>query len=106
MKYDANHKPVLFDALPLNTANNKNALALDVNNKRPTRYVPGDHHFNFGIDFTAAQTVTWKLGATNSPLTTVTATKSSKAWTSRLRRPALTSHCSWDLRRLSLSNFR
>jgi secreted trypsin-like serine protease len=58
---------------------NKNALALDVNNERPTLFAPGDKHFQFGIDFTQGQTVTWKLSPTNSPTTIVNATTSSTA---------------------------
>jgi hypothetical protein len=55
----------------------KNVLALDTPGFRPTRFLPGEHHFAFGVDFTAAQTVTYKLSPTNSPTTTLTATKDS-----------------------------
>jgi V8-like Glu-specific endopeptidase len=56
---------------------NKNALALDVQNKRPSLFNPGDQHYQFGIDFTPGQTVTWKLSPTNSPTTILNATSNS-----------------------------
>jgi hypothetical protein len=55
----------------------KNVLALDTPGFRPTRFLPGEHHFVFGVDFTAAQTVTYELSPTNSPTTTLSATKNS-----------------------------
>jgi len=56
---------------------NKNALTLDVQNKRTSLFIPGDQHYQFGIDFTPGQTVTWKLSPTNSPTTILNATSSS-----------------------------
>lgn len=38
----------------------KNSLANDIN-QRPTRFLPGEHHFSFGVDFTVNQTITWTL---------------------------------------------
>jgi len=55
----------------------KNVLALDTPGFRPTRFLPGEHHFAFGVDFTPSQTVTYKLSPTNSPTTTLTATTNS-----------------------------
>jgi hypothetical protein len=54
----------------------KNTLALDTGNLRPTLFKHGAHHFVFGVDFTPAQTVSWKLSPDNSPTTTVTVNKS------------------------------
>lgn len=56
---------------------NKNALALDVQNKRTSLFTPGNQHYQFGIDFTPGQTVTWKLSPTNSPTTVISATSGS-----------------------------
>lgn len=56
----------------------KNTLALDTAGVRPTLFKNGTHHFVFGVDFTPAQTVSWKLSPENSPTTTVTVNKSSR----------------------------
>ena len=61
--------------LPYDT--NKNYLPLDVTNERPTAFKPGDNRFQVGIDFTAGQTVYWKLSPPNSPITELRATSSS-----------------------------
>jgi hypothetical protein len=55
----------------------KNSLPLDVNSERYTHFASGDYPLAFGIDFTADQTVTWKLSPTNSPTTQVKANASS-----------------------------
>ena len=62
-------------AVPFGT---KNTLALDTAGVRPTLFKHGTHHFVFGVDFTPAQTVSWKLSPDNSPTTTVTVNKSSR----------------------------
>jgi hypothetical protein len=56
----------------------KNTLALDTGNLRPTLFKHGTHHFVFGVDFTPAQTVSWKLSPENSPTTTLTVNKNSR----------------------------
>lgn len=56
----------------------KNSLARDTINQRPTRFLPGVHHFSFGVDFAAGQTVTWKLSPDNSPTTTLNVTQASR----------------------------
>ena len=56
----------------------KNTLALDTGGLRPTLFKHGTHHFVFGVDFTPAQTVSWKLSPENSPTTTLTVNKSSR----------------------------
>jgi hypothetical protein len=55
----------------------RNHLPLDVTNERPTLFKPGNNRFQFGIDFTAGQTVIWRLNPPNGPLTEVRATASS-----------------------------
>ncbi|MBC8133555.1 MAG: hypothetical protein H7X95_11290, partial [Deltaproteobacteria bacterium] len=55
-----------------------NLLARDTSNQRPLRFLPGTHHFSFGVDFAAGQTVTWRLSPENSPTTTVTVNQSSR----------------------------
>jgi hypothetical protein len=49
--------------------NTKNYLPLDVHSERPTLFKPGDNRFQVGIDFTAGQTVYWRLSPPNSPPT-------------------------------------
>jgi hypothetical protein len=56
----------------------KNSLSLDTNGYRPKLFKPGEHHFAFGVDFTPAQTITYKLSPDNSPTTTLTVNKDSK----------------------------
>lgn len=56
----------------------KNSLALDTTNQRVNRFLPGQHHFSFGIDFASNQTLTWKLSPDNSPTTTLTVNGSSR----------------------------
>lgn len=51
----------------------KNYLPLDVDQARPTRFLPGVKDGAFRIDFTRHQTVRWTLSPENSPTTTVTA---------------------------------
>ena len=48
----------------------KNSLAADTTNQRPSRFLPGTHHFSFGVDF-ANQTLHWPLSPDNSPTTTL-----------------------------------
>jgi secreted trypsin-like serine protease len=62
-------------SLPYDT--NKNYLPLDVYNERPTVFKPGNNRFQVGIDFTAGQTVYWKLSPPNNPVTEVRATSAS-----------------------------
>jgi hypothetical protein len=59
----------------------KNQLALDTANRRPTLFRPGNRDFAFGVNFTTNQTVSWTLQPDNSPRTTVTATRTSRACT-------------------------
>jgi len=56
----------------------KNALPLDVNHYRTTLFQPGVHHFAFGADFQAAQTLVYTLSPDNSPTTTLRVSSSSK----------------------------
>jgi hypothetical protein len=55
----------------------KNSLARDTSSQRPTRFLPGTHHFSFGVDFASNQTVTWTLSPDNSPTATVTVNQAS-----------------------------
>jgi len=57
----------------------KNSLARDTFSQRPSRFLPGTHHFTFAVDFASNQTVTWTLSPDNSPTTTVTVNQSSRA---------------------------
>lgn len=56
----------------------KNSLPLDVPGYRTTLFDPGEHHFAFGVDFGAAQSVVYTLSPDNSPTTTLRADVSSK----------------------------
>ncbi|MDF3065647.1 MAG: peptidase and chymotrypsin/Hap [Polyangiaceae bacterium] len=56
----------------------KNALSRDTTAQRLTRYLPGTHHFAFGVDFTASQTLSWTLSPDNSPTTTITVSQASR----------------------------
>jgi len=44
----------------------KNSLANDTTNQRPSRFLPGTHHFSFGVDFASNQSLTWKLTPDNT----------------------------------------
>lgn len=55
----------------------KNQLALDTLGFRPTAFLPGEHDFVFGADFTQSQTLTYSLAPDNNPRTTINVTKSS-----------------------------
>lgn len=65
----------------------KNTLALDTGGLRPTLFKHGTHHFVFGVDFTPAQTVSWKLSPENSPTTTLTVNKKRVAAAPPISRP-------------------
>lgn len=56
----------------------KNALALDPKSYRPTLFEPGSHHFAFGADFKANQTLSYTLSPDNSPTTTLRVDSRSK----------------------------
>lgn len=56
----------------------KNNLAQDTLNQRPNRFLPGEHHFAFGVDFAANQSVSWTLSPDNSPTTMLTANQASR----------------------------
>jgi hypothetical protein len=57
----------------------RNALTLDVNAWRPTRFLPGRHDFAFAVDFTGNQTVNYTLSPDAGPSTCLTVTRSSRA---------------------------
>lgn len=56
----------------------KNSLARDTLNQRPSRFLPGTHHFSVGVDFTSSQTVTWTLSPDNNPTTTLIVNQASR----------------------------
>lgn len=58
---------------------NKNKLQLDAQNRRPNLFAPGVHTFQFGVQFTTNQTVSYTLSPDNSPTTTLNVTKNSTA---------------------------
>ena len=49
----------------------KNKFARDSNNQRPSRFLPGQHDFSFGVDFTSRQSLSWTLSPDNGPSTTI-----------------------------------
>jgi len=59
----------------------KNVLAQDTVGWRPSQFKVGTQNFVFGADFAANQTLTYKLSPDNSPTTTLTVNKNSKACT-------------------------
>jgi hypothetical protein len=54
-----------------------NSFSLDTQNARPQRFAPGDHPFDFGVNFTSTQKPSWKLAPTNSPVTQLNVTSKS-----------------------------
>jgi hypothetical protein len=56
----------------------KNLLARDTINQRPSRFLPGTHHFSFGVDFASSQSVIWTISPDNSPTTTLTVNQSAR----------------------------
>lgn len=56
----------------------KNSLARDTANQRPNRFAPGAHHFSFGVDFAASDSVSWTLAPDGLPSTTLKVDKSSR----------------------------
>lgn len=55
----------------------KNRLEHDVNGWRPARFLPGEHHFAFGVEFAPEQVVTYTLDPRNSPRIVLHATSQS-----------------------------
>ncbi len=56
----------------------KNKFARDTKSQRPTRFLPGEHHFSFGVDFSSRQSLSWTLSPDNSPSTTLNVDASSR----------------------------
>lgn len=56
----------------------KNSLARDTTNQRVSRFLPGQHHFSFGVDFASNQSLSWTLSPTNSPTTTLSVNQASR----------------------------
>ena len=56
----------------------KNKLARDTKNQRPTRFLPGQHDFSFGVDFTSRQSLSWTLSPEDGPKTTINVDASSR----------------------------
>ncbi|HET7545687.1 MAG TPA: trypsin-like serine protease [Polyangiaceae bacterium] len=56
----------------------KNKLALDSKSQRPTRFMPGQHDFSFGVDFSGRQSVSWTLHPDGGKPTTLTVDASSR----------------------------
>ncbi|MES1188443.1 MAG: trypsin-like serine protease [Myxococcales bacterium] len=56
----------------------KNSLALDTASARPNLFRPGEHHFVFGVDYTPAETIKYKLNPDSSPTTVLHVDKNSR----------------------------
>jgi len=69
-----NNENGIFVSVPYG---NNNSFPRDTQNRRPNRFAPGDHPFFFNLDFTAGQTLSWRLAPTNSPTTQLTVTSAS-----------------------------
>lgn len=54
-----------------------NSLAQDTANQRPATFLPGNHQFVFGTNFTAGQTLSYRLIAPNGPNTLLTVNQNS-----------------------------
>lgn len=54
-----------------------NSFAQDTTNLRPTSFGPGNHLFRFGINFTAGQTLSYRLVAPSGPNTLLTVNQNS-----------------------------
>jgi trypsin len=48
-----------------------NQFAADTTGARPSLFRTGNHPYNFGVNFTSGQTLSWRLSAPNSPTTTL-----------------------------------
>lgn len=57
----------------------RNRSALDVESNRPTEFAPGEHSFQFAVNFTGMQTVSYTLGNDGGHPSTIRANKHSKA---------------------------
>ena len=57
----------------------RNKAAMDTQNRRPTEFAPGEHSFQFGVKFSGKQKVSYTLGAPHGGVSTVTASKHSRA---------------------------
>jgi hypothetical protein len=69
-----NNENGIFVSVPYGA---NNSFPQDTQNRRPNRFAPGDHPFLFSLDFTARQTLRWRLAPTNSPTTQLTVTSTS-----------------------------
>lgn len=57
----------------------KNKLALDTDGFRPTKFLPGEHTFQFAVDFTRNQTVTYRIDPPHGHANEIRVTKRSHA---------------------------
>ena len=56
---------------------NNNSFPQDTANIRPTHFLPGNHAFEFAVNFTAGQTLSYRVIAPNGPNTLLTVTQNS-----------------------------
>ena len=56
---------------------NNNSFPQDTANLRPTHFLPGNHAFEFAVNFTAGQTLSYRVIAPNGPNTLLTVTQNS-----------------------------
>lgn len=54
----------------------RNRFPKDVEKARPTAFAWGDNKYDFSVDFSAGETLTWKLSPPGGPITVVTANAS------------------------------
>jgi hypothetical protein len=54
-----------------------NSFAQDTTNLRPTHFTPGNHSFVFGVNFSAGQTLSYRVVAPNGPNTLLTVNQNS-----------------------------
>ncbi len=65
------------NGVSLTVTGGRNSLPLDVNNRRPTRFLPGEHDFAFSVDFQKKEQVVWRLDPEFGPTSVVHAKKQS-----------------------------
>jgi hypothetical protein len=74
-----------------------NQLSADTTNARPTVFQHGNHPYAFGVNFTASQTITWKLSPPNSPTTTLNASAASPRCSTTSLPPVCAQSCDAQL---------
>ncbi len=82
-----------------------NQFAADTGNLRPSLFKVGDHPYVFGINFTAGQTLSYRLSPPNSPTTTLTVNANSPRCSPTALSTACAQSCDASLAQCSSQSF-